>query len=179
MRDKLDILYEEIVKRDREDVDNFIECYINLLKEKNIPSCYDEKTLVYEYIKDETHVTILNIWFYIEKQHGNNNIDIPLKFKLTGEYKKIEDELTIKANSILEEYKTYYNQSKFYNTLKDMILNIIKDNKMGLTEDELINKNNLSKYKNDVERIILALLDNNEITILEGKNPKIYYYEQK
>ena len=179
MSNELDVLYEEIVKRDRKAAENFIEYYIDLLKEKNIFDYNAEKELLLKYIKEEDHLTILSIWFYIDKQHGNNDIGIPFKFKLKGDYKKIEDELTIKAESILEEYKVYYKKSKFYNSLKEIILKIFKenDNKMGLTEDELINKYNLSRYKDDVERIIVTLLDNNEITTLEGKNPTYYYFE--
>ena len=177
MNNDLDILYEEIVKRNKEDFDNLVNYYYEKTKEIDDIFANDLLIDLKDHFKNRDQVNLLNLWFYLQKKH-KGDINKPLIFDFKDSFIDICDDLTKKANELSTNFRLFYYDSKFMKTLINNVIDVIKNNKMGLTETEIKKQLNLKEeYNADFERAMVRLQENGTITTLEGKKPTIYYFE--
>ena len=176
MNNDLNELYKEILDYNKKDYETLLNYYVNLLKKINYVFWSYELNDINEHFKEEKDINIRSLWYYIQKKHGDN-IEKPLVFSFNDDLKKIENDLSLKAHEIEEKYIDYYNSSSFIKVLKNIIVELLKDNKTGLSFDEILKHINLDciSKTNDVERAVNSLVKDNKVLIMDNRNPHVYY----
>lgn len=178
MNNNLKELYNDIIIRNEEDYKKLLNYYYELLKNNGFTRYYDLDKLMRE---NYDELNIFNFWFCIEKLFNGERdlswVEHPLVFSLKNDLVCIEEELTHKARILHTDFRKYYNNSKYFITLKHTIKDILNNNKTGLTKQEISNNIDLdiNSKDSDIIRALDDLIKNKEIHIIDNKKPNTYY----